>query len=48
MYKGSTSYDSFDESDTEVIEELKGDSDEDEELLRISKEYQVRISVKDS
>ena len=38
MYKGSTSYDSFDESDTEAIEELKGDSDE--ELLRISKEYQ--------
>jgi len=38
MYKGSTSYDSFDDTDTEVIDELKEDSDE--ELLRISKEYQ--------
>ena len=38
MYKGSTSYDSFDDADTEVIDELKEDSDE--ELLRISKEYQ--------
>ena len=38
MYKGSTSYDSFDDTDTEVIEELNGNSDE--KLFRISKEYQ--------
>ena len=39
MYKGSTTYDSFDDSDTEVVQELNGDED-DEELLRISKEFQ--------
>lgn len=39
MYKGSTSYDSFDDSDAEVVQELDGD-DDSEELMRISKEFQ--------
>lgn len=42
MYKGSTTYDSFDDSDADVVQELNASSDDDdtEELLRISKEFQ--------
>ncbi len=42
MYKGSTSYDSFDEEDSEVVQELEGEDDDnfDGALRMVTKEFQ--------